>query len=409
MGQAALASIDHGARSSTHDPLLSLIKRRLRVELASPTLTVQLSCPLTFSYEYRMDARIVGYSNGVCAWLDRADDRTSLILLNLDSQKRTRLTTENRENLFELRMSNTLVAAVSTRAYCHVWDVLTHDCKSFRIPSQHFKHFLAHGRNIAFSFDGSIVHWRFDEALARTVPVGANIALLALHPSGGEFTLTRFCAWSAEEEGDGSTKAFPPDSPSAVLARRYYLLTEKFSLDDAGVFLSAHSHEQEFPLQRLAEYEWLSTRWHYHEIHRGQSTAVMYGQGDLFTARSDGYSKNDRGRLYLSLGPTNDRIAINILPGFSIHPPTMSCIDPGVLYAISDDLRGMVIMKARTVDSPSSAHLWYQDKVKSQEEEDYEGCLFIIGDNKFVVLFYDEDILVWILDEVIPEDSSQDP
>lgn len=405
MGQSALASIHHGARNSTHDPLLSLIKRRLRVELAAPTLTVQLSCPLTFSYEYRMDARIVGYSDGVCAWLDRADDRTSLILLNLESQKRTRLTTENRENLYELRMSNRLVAAVSTRAYCHVWDVRTHDYKSFRIPSQHFKHFLANGRNIAFSFDDSIVHWRFDEGLARTVPVGTNIALLALHPSEDEFTVTRFCA---EEEGDGSTKAFSPDSPNAILARKYYLLTEKFSLDDVGVFHSALSHEQEFPLRRLTDYEWMSTRWYSHEIHRGQSTAVMYAQGDLFTARSDGFSKNDTGRLYLSLGPTNDQVTINILPGFSTHTPTISCIDPGVLYAISDDHRGMVIMKARTVDSPSPAHLWYQHKVKGQEEEDYEGCLWIIGDNNFVVLFYDEDILVWVFDEAIPKDSSQD-
>lgn len=403
MGQSVLDSINHDAcNSSTHDPLISLIKRRLRVESAKPIFKIQWSYPLTLML---VDAPTVGYSDGICAWLDGDDDQASLVLLHLESQERRRLTTENRQTLVGLRLSNRLVVAVSMRGYCHVWDIQTYGHKSFRIPSSSFTHFLVNGTNIAFSFNESVIHWSFHEGRARTVSVGTNIALLALHPSENQFTVTRFCALDSEEELDGSTRTFSP-------SREYHMLTEEFALDGTNEFHSTPLHEQEFPLHKVTDYGCMSKRWDYHEIHRGQSTAVIYVQGeDLFTTRPDRFSgeKHDEGSmLYLSLRPTSDRVAINILPNSSTKVSTIACVGQGVLYAVSYGLQGMMILKPKPISSRTGVNLWYQHDIK-REEGKMKEYLGIFGDNKFVVLVNEEEIVAWVLDEAITEVSSQKP
>jgi hypothetical protein len=87
------------------------------MERGQPTSTLKLRSPFSAEYDVLMHSGGVGYFNNIYAWLDGTDGRTSISLLNLRTGKMDRVTTENREQLSELNISERLVAALSVRGY----------------------------------------------------------------------------------------------------------------------------------------------------------------------------------------------------------------------------------------------------------------------------------------------------
>lgn len=417
MGSAALDSIQLKTANATHDPLDALFKRRLRLESAKPMFRFPL--PGTSNATWREEhVRVMGYSNGICAWVDGLIDGENLVLFDLVSQKQTVLTTDNREMLVEIRLSNNLIAAVARGGYCHVWHMETHEHKSFRIPSLTYRHFLANGFNVAFSFetgdtdrilngvrfDENVIHWNFDEGFARKTPVENNIVLLALHPSEAQFTVTQLRASDAEEEEEGNTTSFLRGSSDPVYAAKYHLFTQKFALNSSNDFHCISSRTQTFPLHEMSGYEWFYRRLHCHEIHRGESAAVLSAQGDLFTARSQHLRGVDQAKVYFSSGLMND-VEINMLrreTGIS----TIACVDQDILYAISNSPLTLLVLKPKTAGKSTVVRSWHEIGIRGDRRDLWE-CKWMSGDSRFVVFSYDRDqvVVAWGFDEAITKES----
>lgn len=367
------------------------------------------------------DVQAVGYSNGICAWLNWSNNGESLVLFHLASQTRTTLTTENRETLNEIRLSNRLVAAVARGGYCHVWNLETQEHKSFRIPSLKYRHFLVHGFNVAFSFerenadrishgvrfDENVIHWNFNEGFARNASIENNIVLLALHASEAQFTVTQLRASGTKEEADGNAMSFLRGSSDPVHAAKYQLFTQKFALNSSGDFHCKSSREQELPLDKMAGYEWFYRRWHCHEIHPGESAAVLVAQGDLFTARSERL-RVDQGKLYFSSGLMDD-VEINMLR-HETGIAAVACIDQDILYAVSDSPLNLLVLKPKTIANPTVVRSWHEFGIKGDRRDLWE-CKWISGDSRFVVFSDDHnrELMAWVFDEAITKESSPTP
>lgn len=421
IGPAALESIHLETSNPTRDPLDALFKRRLRVESATPIFRLRLPGASNASW-HAEGVQAVGYSNGICAWLNGSNQGEILVLFHLVSQTQTTLTTENRETLTEIRLSNMLVAAVARGGYCHVWNLETHDHKSFRIPSLKYRHFLVNGFNVAFSFetedvdrssndarfDENVIHWNFNEGCARKTPVENNIVLLTLHPSEVQFTVTQLRASNTEEDADGSTMSFLRGTSDPVYAAKYHLHTQKFALNTSNDFHCTCSREQNLPLHDMPGYQWFYRRWHCHEIHRGESAAVLLAQGDLFTARSEHLRGVDQGKIYFSSGLAND-VEINTLrheTGIS----TITCVDQDILYAVSNSPLNLHVLTPKTSHASTVVRSWHEIGNRGDRTDLWE-CKWISGDNRFVVFSYDHnrEIVAWVLDETVTKESSSEP
>lgn len=421
MGPAALKSISLETDIATHDPLDALLKRRLRVESAEPIFRFRLPGRSIDSW-HAEGVRVVGYSNGICAWLDGLNGGESLVLHDLVSQTQTALTTENRETLVEIRLSGRLIAAVARGGYCHVWDIETHDHKSFRIPSQNYRHFLVNGLNVAFSFETgdanrivngvhveeNVIHWNFNEGIARKTSVENNIVLLAIHPSEAQFTVTQLRASDTKEELDGSTTSFLRGSTNPVFAAKYHLFTQRFTLN-GNDFHCISSRNQELPMHEMSGYEWFYRRWHCHEIHRGESAAVLLAQGDLFTVRPEHLRGVDQGKVYFSSGLMND-VEINLLrreTGIS----AIACVDQDILYAVSNSPLNMLVLKPKTSGNSTMVRSWHEVCTRGNDHRgDLWECKWIAGDDRFVVFSYDHNrvLVAWVLGEAITKSSSRE-
>lgn len=399
MGESALDHTYHPSEYSPEGapggPYVSLIKRRLRLERGIPMTAFQLPPPRSKSFALTEDGRSVGYSDGICAWLEGEEEATFVILSHLRTNTETRLTTENRECLVSLRISKSLVAAISWRGYCHVWDISTHIHKAFRIPSLHFNHFLIHGTKVALSYQGIMVHWSFDSDVARTVPVGPNTALLVLYPEQDQFTVACFRLSESDRHSDQEYVDHEEGTSlgSAVHAESYYLHIERYALGSNNEFESTHSHDQKIPSHMSPLHEWRWAEWHEQEIHCGQSSAFLDHWEYVDGERPSEAQLTQRGGFYLTLIPASDQVAFHELP--SCNGSLVSnvvCVDQALLYAATNNDQ-LMILGTKMMSGPSVPRVWYHHAVKHQKMT--QGCLWIFGDDQFVVSVYPQHIQVW--------------
>ena len=93
--------------------LESIIKRRWRMEYGKPAAMAKFPSDLLME---QYTSKPITYSSGMVAWID--EGRNDFFrLLCLRTGKVKEFTTENRESLIRVQVSNDLVTAVSTRGY----------------------------------------------------------------------------------------------------------------------------------------------------------------------------------------------------------------------------------------------------------------------------------------------------
>ncbi|KAK2798598.1 hypothetical protein FQN51_007618 [Onygenales sp. PD_10] len=63
----------------------------------------------------------------------------SIQLLSLLDGSSTTFQTENRETFYDVRLSQTAVAALTTNGYCHLWNFMSGEHGCFRLPSAHYQ------------------------------------------------------------------------------------------------------------------------------------------------------------------------------------------------------------------------------------------------------------------------------
>lgn len=102
---------------TSQEMLEKLILKRVRAENAMPAVVATFPNNLSTSILNDAERDAISIFNGVCAWIEESTNRTSIFLLHLQSGKTSNLTTENREGLTHIKVSDTLVSAVSIRGY----------------------------------------------------------------------------------------------------------------------------------------------------------------------------------------------------------------------------------------------------------------------------------------------------
>lgn len=346
-----------------------VMKRRLRLERGTPSHTI---CLLTrLKHSGRTPG--VGYANGIYVW---PENDTSLAMLNLWTGRLVKLMTENRECLTMVRLSKEIVAAISTRGQCHVWNINTEEHKDFRLPSLEYHHFLVNGLKIALSYRGYMVHWGFDTESTRTVQIGPNPVTLALHPIEDQFTLICLRETESDDRSEQEGGYFPWTTPP-ICSRMH---TQKFVLDATNEFTPATSFLQKLPLG----YECV--------IPGSSSDEVWPGQSSVLVNPTPG----ERGpTFYLNLNSSNE-IVVHTMPELS-ETCNFICPGKGLIYTGMDSEDCLVIMKSNE-SVPLSASIqprmsWSDNTI--ERKKSYWNCSKMLGDSDFILMFGVNSLEIW--------------
>ncbi|KAJ5273983.1 hypothetical protein N7478_009108 [Penicillium angulare] len=383
----------------------SVIRKRLRAERGQPAATMKLSSPLSSVHNYpnrplntnralnvnnARNIGAMGYSNGIYAYIDALDDRTSISLTNLRTGKMDRLTTGNREPLIEHSISTLLIAAVSSRGYCHVWDLRTQEQKSFRISSLNYTHILINGLNLVVSYRSTIIHWGWESGIARTIQCPTCVFLLVPHPTEDSITMVRV----GEEVYYGK---------SMVIAdQECQMHVEQYAVDsDSNDFYCAHSQEQQFPMIESGE---LYDLFDPQELFKGQSSTILVRKSP---------SGDDSVKMCFSL--QGNQIICHSFPA-APQAMWMACVGPDLIYIPTSE-HGIVILdstykKSRAVlstqDVGECQHS-IQRGISLQRAIDVGPWYWVSGDSDFLVLVDYGVMEVWGFDDTWEPFSDQHP
>lgn len=349
-----------------------VIQKRLRLERAKRVKSIHLPFSPIEHNNILRSIREVGYSHGIYAQLDTQSGRTfiSIIILHLCNGKEARLTTENREDLIELRISKYLIAAISTRAYCHVWDLNTHEHRSFRISSLDFEHFVVHGSNVAFGYRGSVIHWGWESGIARHVPIKTRIVLLALHPLEDQFTIVRF-----------SEEVFAGDELIEIDGTSCQVHAEKYTIDDANGFHCVLSQDQKFSLIEPGD---IHDLFHAQEIYEGQSSNL------LVRLRP---STGTKPRQFFSL--EGDEVMVHTLP--ALPSGKIVCVGQDLTYFLGG--YKMVIMESKYKRHARLSNIMSECQYPIQREVEGPFCDKMFADQDFAIFFGGQSSEIWGFDE----------
>ncbi|KAJ5935645.1 hypothetical protein N7466_005192 [Penicillium verhagenii] len=355
----------------------SVVQKRLRLERGKWFERAELISPLSQDHGGAMRTRGVGYSHGIHAWLSgdsqRGDQRrVGISLLNLWTGRSDTILTENREALIELRISQFIIAALSMRGYCHVWDLQTQEHRSFRLRAIKFDHFVVNGRNVAFSYPTEIVHWGWTAGITRTIPIQTCLVLLALHPSEDQFTAVRL----------GETVYFGDTMVIAEKEKNCQLYAEKYTIGDTNEFHCSLAKFQ-FP-----DYGELFDSYDAQEIFKGQSTIVLKEMG----AHDD-----PRRRLCFSL--QDDEVIAHALPPL---PAIINFLGVGqdLIYAIMSQHKVFVLEPKYNRPAPlSNVMRECHHSTRREVRHVTDDCQWAFGDADFVILVGDLQMDIWALDE----------
>ncbi|GAB1214999.1 hypothetical protein ATERTT37_004181 [Aspergillus terreus] len=118
------------------------------------------------------------YAKGRYAWI--YDDQATLIVQDLRTRHTRAFCTENRDIFSRIRISDSILAAITPRGGYDGTDPV-----SFRIPSVNCTAFVVSGVHVAIAIDGkdsSVIHWDLHSRVARTISIAQPIVFMALNP-----------------------------------------------------------------------------------------------------------------------------------------------------------------------------------------------------------------------------------
>ncbi|GFG17633.1 hypothetical protein CNMCM6936_008217 [Aspergillus lentulus] len=153
-------------------------KQRIRLERGEPSSALRRREPSNIS------PACLDYSNGRYAW---TGEMTTVVVQDLRSHAMQMFCTENRERIGHIRLSELVVAVVTLRGYCHVWNLRTEEPAYFRLPSRLFHLFVVRGTKVAFGFKDPaagntvIMQWDFNTRVSRTLVVADHLVFIDLH------------------------------------------------------------------------------------------------------------------------------------------------------------------------------------------------------------------------------------
>jgi hypothetical protein len=377
----------------------NFVRRRSRLEQGNPYKVISMRSPLDHEDGHGHDADDFSYSNGICAWIGEDGFNTYVITLNILTGRIKKFTTANREVLLQVRVSESLVAALSIRGNCHVWNYDTPEPSSFRVPSLDCNHILIHKTRIVLDYGDYLVHWSWDTRIARTIDIGETAVALAVHPLEDRITLVHFCR---EDEKRCSEPEMYVDScgeegPLIEALPTYQLQTTTYALNSKNEWFTCFSRCESIPRSFFPEYWILGNIGARRDaINPGQSSVIERIETD----------RGDRDRkhgilVYVSVEP-NGQVAIHTMPRELASEGQFVCPERGILYASfvegdEQEHRQWTILKARIMPSTSNSYTWYDYSIQRMEKR--EQPLRILGDAQFMVFLGQSTLDIWAMDE----------
>ncbi|RAL13640.1 F-box domain protein [Aspergillus homomorphus CBS 101889] len=310
----------------------------------------------------------LAYADGRCAWL-----RSSDVIVVHDIRKATRqqFCTENRDRFRLLGLSECVIAAVSIRAFCHVWDLETQEHAWFRLPSSSLTGFAVRSSIVAVAYNStktikpenrvnieSIMYWDMRSRTAHAIENVPNVVLLDLQPA----TKTLIIVHVEREE-------------------TYQVCVRKYIMDGQG-----HAHIQRSYALPAVHRDWtletVSRTWdsNHHRF------AVFFIQSPLAKAPR---------RLFqwviATYDPQTDGIGLheftwNDRPKYFLRA---AAVDHNLLYYLREDHGTQAIW----ISDPSAHPPHRAAKAMDPSCRGKEGIL--LGDQEYVLLLHQMEAKVW--------------
>ncbi|KAJ5605033.1 hypothetical protein N7510_010187 [Penicillium lagena] len=352
--------------SSVHSSwqLTKLLEKRIRQERGLPIIVAEFERALAISPT--VQSRLV-FNDGVLVWPEEKTEYTSIAIMNLWTCKHDRLMTENRDRLLETRVSKGFLAAITMRGYCHVWNLDSHEEKSFRLPSTGpTDHFLINGTKVVVSFESFLVHWCFNSEVTRQVDTGCKVQLVALHAPKDQITVATL------EKKNFGVKF---DQTSDL-----QLHVQKFSVNDSGAVCRVLSRRQNISLGKHFVMRY---------VNHGAMAFGGYQSTTFFEYVNE--ETDQEGSCFFSLEPDENMIRFDLLPNtlysFQVFP-----VSNYLAYSRSFETEGICILKS-ILWKPGVHRYSVRDL-----EPPKEGCT-MCADGDFVVFVGQNGLQIWAFDE----------
>ncbi|PWY64746.1 F-box domain protein [Aspergillus heteromorphus CBS 117.55] len=365
------------------DQFIHYAKQRLRLERGLPVCKI-LDRDLPPPHDSNFDC--LDYANGNYAWLE---NNTHIVVHDLRKRKVRRFCTENRDSLRDVRLSESMVVAISVRAYCHAWNLETGDHASFRIPALHFRAFVARGMKVALGFtypsiagDEYIIYWDMDSRVARNIGVAPNLVLIGLQSATNSLS-TLHLERNNIVQGRGQ------------LCHNERLRVVKHSLENHGPVDSLLSYILQLPV--LAEFDWRVLTLHNISNDASGRLAVFSCEPPVSGVASTNPS-------YVVVATYNHKTDEMCLHGLSpkdtpYHPLCMAAVDRGLLYYVKNDRGKPVIWISEPASPISHRPAAAMDPGLPREATtrvySYATRFALRGDREFVLMINENDVKVW--------------
>ncbi|KAJ5806985.1 hypothetical protein N7474_010577 [Penicillium riverlandense] len=355
--------------SSIHSPwqFTKLLEKRIRQERGRPIIGAHIKCAQVIPPNVASKAV---FNDGVLAWIEEETECASVAIINLWTGKQDRFMTENRDELLLIRVSKGFLAALTIQGYCHVWNLDSHEEKSFRLPSTdaHY-HFLINGTKVVIGFESYLVHWCFNSEVTRQVETGCKGQLVALHAPEDRITVASLETKNFEFKFDQTSNL--------------QLHVQKFSINDSGTVSCVLSRRQNISLDTHLVVRYLDFGEIKDETFGGYQSTTFF---EYVNEETD-----QEGSCFLSLEPDGDTISFDLLPG-RLGSSSVFPVHSNLAYSRSNDTKRICILKSM---------LWkpgvhrYSMCGSGLPGENYSMC----ADSDFVVLFDQYGLQIWAFDE----------
>ena len=146
---------EHEARGTTVPSVLETLSPEVRASIRAEHVDAfQTGRPFGVAdHDFEENSRnvmydFVAYSSGLVVWLERSSRRTASVL-DLRTGRKRCIMTENRGSMDQIVISNLMIAAIGTSGGFYVWNILTEEHFSIRLPSARMREIVIMGSTLA--------------------------------------------------------------------------------------------------------------------------------------------------------------------------------------------------------------------------------------------------------------------
>ncbi|KAL4888555.1 hypothetical protein BDV59DRAFT_211047 [Aspergillus ambiguus] len=394
-----------------HDALrsnrLSYARQRLRLERGDPVSNVH-NHP---DWDVPLVPR--DYSSGRCVWIEAG---TSLVVLDLRSQGRRSFCTENRDSFVDVRLSESILAAITARGYCLVWDLSdpsNDDDASparFRMPSLNYSSFTVAGVHVAittasasasdhFGHGDSVVHWDLSSQVARTIPLESGMVFLTLNPAADALHTVYL-----------ERKRHPPGGPGALFtpSKDYHLRIATYPFRDV---LNPRTSDT-LALPAVADHLDSDgvTMWGSEKGFNNRCADIVFSARSQLQPLQPAERTADDCLMMVSYDRRVDRFAIHSFDPAQyaalIHPDCMVSIDNLLYYITNDNGKPRVCISNPDSPCPHRPAKGVDPQLPREpagREYSYSTRLALMGDRDFLLLVDENGLKVWRFGEDDPK------